>query len=206
MFKEKDKNNALTVLKMSYLFFAVHSAAIMLYTYVFHGEMAEYYLIPVFCFLFIILGSSLYFLTKTRLKLPVYALLFVFAWLNTEKVLISNNSYSLRNKTEAVKFSLDSVSQNNFMLDSFQTCWYSGGYRYLYTYLEREPLTSYMDQYLSEYYIPDTKTKPEYKVTILAPELIGEQPQDYNNYRREIIKNADSYRTFGAIEVFIQKI
>lgn len=204
--KSKNKSPVHFLLSISFIYFLLHFSAISLYTYLFQGEMAEYYLIPTFVFLFITIGTSLSYLYKRKLKWLIITILVIFILENTIKLIKSNNSYSLRNKLQAVKYSLNIVGNKNFILESFQTCWYSGGYRYLYTLFGKEPLTSYMDQYLSEYYQPDDATKPEYQVTILTPELIGENPPGYETYREKIAREADFMNKFGAIEVYIKQI
>ena len=62
-----------------------------------------------------------------------------------------------------------------------------------------------MDQYLSEYYTPDLYTQPSYTVTILTPELVGSNPEGFEEYRNKTRREAMNYQIFGAIEVYVSK-
>lgn len=195
-----------TILILSALFFVIHFTAIAFYTYKFNGEMAEYYLIPTLVFFFITIANILSGIWKTRYRWLVFIFLIFFAYININSLFRSKNPYGLKQKIEAVNFSLSYVKNEPFILDSFQTCWYSGGYRYLYTLAGKEPLTSYMDQYLSEYYTPVKITQPKYLVVILTPELVGSNPSGYEIYKDRINSTADHKEKFGAIEVYIKKL
>lgn len=204
--KWKKQNDETVILNTIYLYFIIIFSGISIYTYIFHGEMAEFYLLSSFAYFFIILGFLLSKLFKSKIGIIVILFLIIFATNNIQKLFLSNNPYGLDNKKAAVNYSLSIVGNQPFMLDSFQTCWYSGGYRYLYTLKGYEPLVSYMDQYLSEYYTPDKITQPKYQVVILTPELIGNNPSGYDEYKEKINSIADYKERFGAIEVYLRKI
>lgn len=200
------KSTKAMILTLMALYFLVHFAAISLYTYKFSGEMAEYYILPVIAFFVMATAYLLSTLSKTRIKWAVPAVLIIFAYINISSIAQSKNPYGLKEKEDAVRYSLAVVANHTFTLDSFQTCWYSGSYRYLYRYFGKEPLTSYMDQYLYEYYSINKSAKPDYKVTILTPELVGKNPAGYEQFRNQRINDADFVNKFGAIEVYIQKL
>lgn len=204
--KWKEQTDQFTILKIISIYLIIIFLGITVYTYLFHGEMAEYYLLSAFAYYFIMLSFLLSKLFKARIKIMVLFFLAIFTVDNTQKLFLSNNPYGLTNKQAAVNYSLSIVGNQPFVLDSFQTCWYSGGYRYLYTLSGKEPLTSYMDQYLSEYYTPDKITKPIYQVVILTPELIGSNSAGYEEYRKKIDSIAGYKEKFGAIEVYVRKI
>lgn len=188
------------LLFLSGLFMLVHFTAIGIYTYIFQGEMAEYYLLPVFVFFFISLSQTL-------MRIPKYLLwlsLIFFAYINIQPLMTAENPYGLKAKKEAVKTALAAINTSVFSLESFQTCWYSGGYRYLFTRAGREPVRSYMDQYLSEYYRADPNKQTDRELIILTPELVGENPAGYETYRRQVISTSEHLGTFGAIEVYLR--
>src|SRR3989338_10689291 len=162
--------------------------------------MAEYYLLPVFVFFFISLSQTLMRLPKFLLWL----LLIFFAYINIQPLMTAENPYGLIAKKEAVKTALAAIGTSSFSLESFQTCWYSGGYRYLLTKAGHEPSRSYMEQYLSEYYTADPKKAVDRELIILTPELVGENPKGYDAFRREIISTSEYLGTFGAIEVYLR--
>ena len=202
----KEKTDKLAILKIIFIYLIIIFSGITVYTYLFHGEMAEYYLLSAFAYFFLMLSYLLSKLFKSRIKIIVILFLTIFMLDNTQKLFLSSNPYGMDNKQAAVDYSLAIVGSQPFVLDSFQTCWYSGGYRYLYTLKGYEPLVSYMDQYLSEYYTPDKITEPIYQVVILTPELIGSNPLGFEEYRKKIDSIADYKEKFGAIEMYVRKI
>ncbi len=202
----KKQNDEGLVLKTISLYLIIIFSGISIYTYLFHGEMAEYYLLSSFAYFFILLAFILSKLFKSKIGILVILFIAIFSADNIGKIFKSVNPYGLNNKLAAVNYSLSIVGSHPFVLDSFQTCWYSGGYRYLYTLKGYGPLVSYMDQYLSEYYSPDKITKPIYQIVILTPELIGSNPLGFEEYREKIDSIADYKEKFGAIEVFVKKI
>ena len=129
--------------------------------------------------------------------------MFLFSCANIIPLVQSENSYGLNKKLAAVDAGLRALGNSSFELSSFQTCWYSGGYRYLFTYKGKEPDRSYMDRYLSEYYTPEAGKNVDSELIILTPELIGENPAGYEAYRHEIITTSEHIGTFGAIEVYL---
>lgn len=200
------KDDKSIILKLSALFFSIHFSAVGVYTYIFQGEMAEYYFIPSFVFFFISLGSILAQLYQTKIKLLVLLFLAGFSVVNIYTLIASYNVYGLKNKLDAVNFALTNIKDSSFILDAPLTCWSTGGYRYLFTLAKKEPLTSYMDQNLSEYYTPDKIHTPKYQVSIFAPELIGESPPSYREYKEKIVSSVERSENFGAIEIYISRL
>lgn len=204
--RTRSKTPKETIMRTAAVLFLVLFGATALYTYGFDGEMAEYYFLTGHAYFFLVLGIVLSQIWKTRWCWTVVLFLSLFIVHNSGKIFQSTNPYGFTEKTAAVRWAIEQTEQKPFILDSFQTCWYSGGYRYLFSLLGKEPRTSYMDQYMSEYYTPDTATVPEYIVTILTPELIGEQPARYDAFREKTIREADNRQTFGAIEVYVNRL
>lgn len=205
-FRKKENNDKGSILKICGFYFIIHFSAIAVYTYLFHGELAEYYLVPTFVFFFI---ACSYFISriwnkKTHYLLSLIMLLFIVS--NSIILLRSDNPYGYKNKLHAVQYAISSVSGKPFILDSFLTCWYTGGYRYLFTFKGHEPVVSYMDNYLTEYYQPNHNINPVYKVTILTPELIGNNPVHFDEFRRNLQNSSSQQKKFGAIEVYIEKL
>ena len=201
---EKDDVTNIRKAILLYLFLLFSGTAI--YTYFFNGEMAEYYLLSSFAYFFIVIGILCQRILNTRFKWLMICLALLFMITNSQKVFTSNNPYGLNEKIRAINYSLSVVKDKPFILDSFQTCWYSGGYRYLYTLAGHEPAASHMDQYLNEYYTPNKSDKPQYQVVILTPELTGDNPTGYEQYRSRVKKEADNEAKFGAIEVLVKKL
>lgn len=192
--------------KIISIYFILLFGGIVIYTYLFQGEMAEYYLLSAFAYFFLVVSSISNFLFQNRLKFIVFLFMFFFIVTNTRNIFLSFNPYGYKNKIGAVNYTLSIIGNDPFELDSFQTCWSTGGYRYLFTLTGRQPLRSYMDQYLSEYYQPDNLVSADYKVTILTPELTGENPQGYREFKESTTQDATYKNKFGAIEVYISKL
>ncbi|MFA6570014.1 MAG: hypothetical protein WCT77_02120 [Bacteroidota bacterium] len=181
-------------------------AGIAVYTYFFHGEMAEYYLIMVFPCFILMTASVINNILSTKFRYSIIIILALFLGLNGYFRLRSNNPYGLENKMNAVRYIESVVNKQPFELLSFQTCWYSGGYRYLFTKTQNEPVVTYMDNYLSEYYTPNRTLNPIYEIILLTPELIDPQPPGYEEYKSKIAQESEFHNTFGAIEVYGRKI
>ena len=192
--------------KSIFLYFFLLFAATSLYTYLFHGEMAEYYMQSGFAYFFIITSYVLVRILTSRFKIVAILFLAYFLFSNSSSIFQSFNPYGYTDKLNAEKWIISQIGSASFTLSSVQTCWYSGGYRYLFTYLGKEPASSYMDQYLEEYYKPQQKEIPKYKVILLTPELIGNNPDGYEEFKKNTERNSVSFRKFGAIEVYIEKI
>lgn len=203
---KKNKSDEAILFRLAAIYFVVHFSAITLYTYVFQGEMAEYYLIPVFMFYFICLGSALQMLCKTKLRFLAILFIFFFTLVNSYTLVNSFHPYGLKHKLEAIESILSKVKDSPFILEAPQTCWSTGGYRYLFTLAGTEPLTSYMDENLSEYYLPDKTSIPIYRVSILTPELLGKNQQKYEEYKNKFTLSSLWSEHFGAIEVHIDKL
>lgn len=203
--KKQDKNTAPLVKIMAWYFLLLIGGS-SLYTYVFHGEMAEYYFLGGFAYFLLFLGILADDIAKTPMRWLLGFGMLLFTVDNTSHLFATYNPYGYTHKEDAVRYAITAAKGAPFTLDSYQTCWYSGGYRYLFTLLGHEPVRSYMDQYMNEYYETDTKTKPEFRVTLLTPELIGEQPNEYERIRQETQKRASESATFGAIEVYVEKL
>ncbi len=199
--KWPDNSNSLFIQKTIFIFFVIVTVGSVIYTYVLQGEMAEYYYLFLFAYFFIVLATIISTLKKPLFRYGIVFLLILFSYLNTSELLGTVNSYGLSYKEEAVKYALKTVGKENFDLASFQTCWYSGGYRYLFTYFGKEPVKSYMDQYLLEYYNVNSREKQVKTITILTPEIVGIQPRRYEEFRNTLKKQQK--KTFGAIEVYI---
>lgn len=188
------------------LYLFIHITAISLYTYIFHGEMAEYYVLPLFVFFYLLCASLLFKICRRFTFRPIFVILLLFSVINVSSLLRSTNPYGLKAKTDAVKFALSIIGNRPFTLRSFQTCWYTGGFRYLFYYFGSDPVSSYMDEYLSEYYDPGSENTAEYSVTIMTPEIVGKNPQGYLTAREKTRKDSNYSGTFSAIEVYLKKL
>ncbi len=185
------------------LFLFIHTFAIALYTYVFHGEMAEYYIQPLFLFFFLHMAIVFTKLSRSSARYVVYLGLILFIFINMQSLFNSFNPYGYSNKRSAILYSLNLVKNKPFNVESAQTCWYTGGYRYLYSMYGKNPVRSYMDEYLQEYYSPNDQGV-EYSVSLLTPELIGANPKGYQQYETRIKQLFPIHQTFGAIKVYIK--
>lgn len=207
VFKLRNKDSQKYLMpKLIFLYFTLLFSSTALYTYFFHGEMAEYYMQTGFAYFFIITSYVLVKIIKSPLKLGSVLFLIYFLTENSASVIHSFNPYGYTYKIEAEKWVISHIGGAPFTLESPQTCWYSGGFRYLFSYLKNPPLTSYMDQYLNEYYPIDTNTKPAYRVTLLTPELIGVNPPEYEEVKEKLPLENTVSRKFGDITVYVERL
>lgn len=204
-FRNKTSDGYLVVYSVFLYFFLLFAAA-SLYTYLFHGEMAEYYMQTGFAYFFILTSYILIKIFKSPFKILAVIFLIYFIISNSSLIFLSFNPYGYSDKINAEKWAISQIGNAPFTLSSVQTCWYSGGYRYLFSFLGKDPTSSYMDQYLSEYYKSNKNVTPEYKITLLTPELIGSNPYGYGEFRKNVMEKSISSKKFGAIEVYIEKI
>lgn len=201
------KHDTLSVFiqKSIFVFFVIVAIGSAIYTYVLHGEMAEYYYFFLFSYFFIMLAIVLRPFTRNVGKIFIGIILLFFVYVNSRELFHSVHSYGLSKKESMVQYVLKNVKNKPFYIDSPQTCWYTGGIRYLFSYAQREPVGSYMDQYLYEYYEVKKKIHPLYTVYIFTPELIGSQPLTYKSTIEKARQSSIKNRQFGPIQVYIVK-
>ena len=190
--------------KIIFLYFAIVVIFSSIYTYIFSGEMAEYYFLTLFGYFFIMIALIADRFIGEKYNVLLFAALVLFATRNADAMIQTKNPYGLIFKEDAVKYATANIHNSSFILDSFQTCWYSGGYRYLFSLYGAEPVRSYMDQYLNEYYQLNNEKEMMDEVDILTGELIGAQPDGFDQFKKNLEKNRKNMQNFGKIEVYIK--
>lgn len=150
---------------------------------------------------------SAIFITQTLnfklLRAPIYLVVFGFVILSSKVILTSPNSYNLADKTEAVKYAIREVGQDQFSLDSIGQNFSYGGYRYLFYLYGHEPLRSYTDPAFAGWLYPKNNFvgHPQKVVAIANPDFFTD-PDYLAKYNRYLAKTVQKQR-FGTIEVLI---
>lgn len=137
------------------------------------------------------------------LKIPTYALLIAFLILAAKVIITSPNSYNLLDKSKAVKFAIEKVGEQPFVLDSIGQNFSWGGYRYLFYLYGHDPIKSYMDPLFAGWLYPRQvpETDPKIAVVIVNPDFYNND--DFNvRYQTYLSQTIDKER-FGKIEVLI---
>lgn len=118
------------------------------------GQLAEYYLFPSYPALFILAGVfwEKLFTIRSGVKL-IPALLLIFLLLNINSVLTLYHSSGYAQKLNTVKATIVDLQNKPFTLEvkGDDLCRIYG-YRYLYSYLQNEPVSSYLDSLFSWLY------------------------------------------------------
>jgi len=168
------------------------------------GDLQDFYLGPVFP-VFLLSSALIIGSVQERLgKLLTGVIIFVFVFGNLSAFINTNHKQSLAIKQQAVAWSISSVGEEGFDLDSISNCSRYNGTRYLFLLGGKEPQSSFVDQDL--YWLYDKKDdymKPKYLVTFITPDdLTPEQNKQYNQLKLEAI---DSKVFSPSLEVIMSK-
>lgn len=173
---------------------------IQLFGTVFKSDIFEHYVTGLFGIFLLILA---YFVAKLPKKIWIIVLA-GFIIFNLQKLFWTKNSMGLSNKRQAIQYTVQTVDDKDFSLDSLSTCWKYGGYRYLFAAFGREPVKSYVDPNLAHLY-GSAKVAPEHPNTVVAFITHDFEPetesfyQEYARLKAHEVENA----IFGNIEVLI---
>ncbi len=135
-------------------------------------------------------------------KLTVKLVLLLIIFINLVKFLQITASIGYKDKISAVKYAISEVGKKEFNLEMVGNGCNGYGYRYLFTYLGKEPIKSYMDyQYEDWLYSKSPKENPDYNV-ILVPltDLDSQNLQmQYKEYKEKSFKSMK----FNNLEVLL---
>ncbi len=173
------------------------------FSYIMPSHLHEWFFIlltPAFSF---IIGYFLNQLSLFRLgKLITIAFLSFFVVFNLDKIITGTSIVGYKDKLHAARFASDEVDNLPFVLNMLGDGCNGYGYRYLFTYLGKEPVGSYMDYlYLNWLYKTESNVKPALNVTIvpLTDLTTNELRISYNDLKRRSLKN----KRFGNVEILI---
>lgn len=108
------------------------------------GQLSEYYLLPSFGAFFILTGQLIIHVHK-RLPLVAISLVVFLLIINTQTGLNLKHSHSYASKFETVTAAISNLGDRPFTLGVTGHECQIYGYRYLFSYFDREPVASYLD-------------------------------------------------------------
>lgn len=168
------------------------------YNFFFPGYTFEWFtdcLFPVFAILW-----AYIIVEALKKRVLIYAALILIMVFNLRAIIIGGNSFSIKTKLDAVRWSSRQVRGKNFELLSIGG-WQYGGYRFLFERYGAVPVKSYMDGAFAGWVYPKNNLKPEKKVIFVSEMEFRNQVflKEYQSY----IKQAKERKKFGNIEVII---
>ncbi len=151
---------------------------------IYKDKIPEYFFNPTFVGIFLLLGYFLGEIWQNRIvRFALVLSIISFFYFNFQNLLTVKHSFSYQTRLEAVKKVITAVGNKPFSLDA--QC--SGfcqlyGFRYLFTSLGHEPISSYVDpNFLWLYQDRLLKVAPEKRVTLI---MNSQEVQVYvSNYR-----------------------
>lgn len=183
-------------------FYMIFQLGVLIYAYIFKGDVFEHYLATLLPYFFLILAVVIYEVIYRKSPLFTYILvtLFVVAnlWLNYQ----SYNGLGYSNKIMATKFALDRIGEKEFSLDAIGSCFRYDGFYYPFLLFNRHPVKSFQDpnySWLFNYQIPDKH--PDRVVVMVANGRYDDETlrNIYSRYQQWVIDRSK----YGDLEVLI---
>lgn len=182
-------------------FFLVFQLGVLLYAFIFKGDVFEHYLSTLMPYLFIMLAVLVSFIYSKTKIIPIILILFIVV----ANVYLTFNSYNplgFQNKVDAAKFALSKVGDQEFSLDSLGSCFKYDGFYYPFILFNRNPVKSYQDpnySWLYDYTVSDNHAK---NIVVINSKGEYENNEYYRilNLYQPLIKEKKS---FGGVEVLL---
>lgn len=182
-------------------FFLVFQLGVLIYSFLFKGDVFEHYLSTLLPYLFIILAVVLSWIYQ-RFKVMTIILVGFFILSNIYLTFNSFNPLGYKNKIEATQFALNQVSNREFSLDSVGSCFRYDGYYYPFILQGRHPVKSYQDSnysWLFDYPVSATHSANMVVMVSKGKFEDSEANRIYNMYQPWVRVR----KNFGGIEVLI---
>ncbi len=187
--------------KLILSFYLIYQLGILIYAFIFKGDIFEHYLSTLMPHFFIMLAIIIVFIYQ-RFKLLGLSLALIIALINIHSLLTAYNPLSYQNKIQAAKYALEKVGDEDFSLDSIGSCFRYDGFYYPFLLNGRHPVKSYQDHNYSWLYnYQVAKDHPEKIVVMVAKGKYDDDKfkEAYEKYSKWVI---DKNR-FGDLEVLI---
>lgn len=170
--------------------FLIIMIGLLIYSFIYPGYLHEWFFISFTpAFIFVIAYFLNHFNYYKFGKYTVVILLGVFIFLNLRYIYKENTSFGYLTKLTAVKNSIKTVGDKNFELEILGDGCNGYGYRYLYTYLNKEPVKSYTDGIFGGWLYPISNHDAEYKVVFVPKTDMNSQDlKKYMDYREKTFK------------------
>ncbi len=198
--KIRSKENLGFKLVLSY--YLIFQSGILIYAFVFGGDVFEHYLSTLMPYLMIISAIIVATLYDLRYRFVSLSLIVLFVLVNLKIYLSSNNGLSFNNKLQAARYALEKVGSKEYSLDSISSCYKWDGYFYPFVYLGKHPVKSYQDpNYSWLYNYQPAEVHPDRVVVMVAKGRFEDKKfnETYKRYAKWVIDR----KTFGDLEVLI---
>lgn len=191
------------IIKMHLLIICI---GLFLYSYLNPNHLYEWFFVvltPAFSFILAYLLSNIENTIFGKITAR-FLILFIVA-INLAKFLQISSSVGYKDKFSAVNWTIHQVKDKPFELDMIGNGCNGYGYRYLFTYLGKEPVKSYMDSQYNGwlYKLPDNVVQSSYKA-VLVPTTDLDTDFQKNEYQRYKKLSFRSER-FNNLEVLLIK-
>lgn len=182
-------------------FFLVFQLGVLIYAFLFKGDVFEHYLSTLMPYLFLILAvvTSRIF-QKFRIVAIILITFFIIS--NIFLTLNSYNPLGYKNKVDAAKFGLENIKDKDFSLDSLGSCFKYDGFYYPFILLGRHPVKSYQDpnySWLYDYQVWENHAENMVVMVSKGDYEKSEFVRIYNLYQPYVKLR----RQFGGIEMLI---
>lgn len=189
--------------KIVSLHLLVISLGLIFYSLLNPGHLYEWFFIvltPGYCY---IAAFTLNFISKSkRGKILTMFLFLIFIAVNVKYLLNITSNTGYKNKIAAVRYIVSELNNSSFSLDTLGNGCNAYGFRYLFTYLNKEPVKSYIDDKYAGWLYPKAQiTNSDFKVYIVPVEDLDslESRSQYILTQNEAVKR----RIFGDFDVLI---
>ncbi len=177
---------------------------LLLFSVIKPGYVHEWFfvvLIPAFCYFIAYLLT--FFSENKFLKFITFVFIIIFVVINLSYYFSLTSLVGYKDKLEAVEYSANTVGNRGFEFDVLGNKCNGYGYRYLFTYVGKEPKTPYVDDlYVNWLYTQDIINKDiEYKV-IIVPMIDLADEKMVRKYQ-SLKKSAIKFKRFNNLEVLI---
>ncbi len=183
-------------------FYLIFQLGVLIYAFVFKGDVFEHYLVSLMPYLFIILAVVIYNIYNSKFK--ILSFIFVLAFISGNSYLVFNayNTFGYKDKLKATEFALSEIGSRDFSLDSIGSCFRYDGYYYPFILNGRHPVKSYQDPNYSWLYDYEVSEKHPKRVVVMVSKGEYEKAdffESLNRYEKWVLKR----KIFGGIEVLI---
>ncbi|MCM8787868.1 MAG: glycosyltransferase family 39 protein [Candidatus Omnitrophica bacterium] len=189
--------------KLISLHLLIVSFGLIFYSLINPGHLYEWFfvvLFPAFCF---ISAYFFDFVGRTKFgKTGVVFFLILFLFINLKYILTGTAAVGYQDKIGAVRYAAYVVRDKEFSLEMLGNGCNGYGYRYLFTYLNKEPAKSYMDYQYEGWLYPKKQEKDTSIKVILVP-IVDLDTRELQRKYEELKVNSTQSEKFGNLEVLI---
>lgn len=188
--------------KLIIIHLSIVTFGLLVYSIVNPGHLYEWFFVVLFPAYSFIIANLLYYLTNKVHKIIPLFLLTLFIFINLKFIITVNAAVGYKDKIAAVKYAASIINGKDFDLEILGNRCNGYGYRYLFTYIGKEPVKSYIDYQFAEWLYPKTQEKESTVKIVLVPlpDLDTEELRSkYEDYKKEALQS----KKFHNLEVLL---